>query len=707
MEFNKQQFTTEINGKTLKLEISDLAGQANAAVLGTFGETSVLVTVVVGKEERQIDYFPLTIDYEERFYAAGKIIGSRFIRREGRPSENAVLSGRMIDRTLRPLFNQKMRRDVQIVITVLSYDEENDPDFISLISASTAILISEVPWDGPVAGLRLAETKSGELIINPTNSILTEKQISFDTFVSGPEDKINMVELTGDDAKEEELLAVFEKAQPEINKLINFQKDIQKKIGKQKAEIIEKEISFDIKKKIMDFLKGKLEEAMYKENKGERNEQMELLKKDLFEYLANEGITDFSGIENLFEEEIDSLLTKNILESEKRPDGRRLDEIRKLYGEVGLFERLHGSALFVRGSTQALAATTLGSPGAAQLVETMETSGKRRFMLHYNFPPYSVGEIGRLGAPGRREIGHGALAEKAIRPVLPSQEEFPYTIRIVSEILSSNGSSSMATVCAASMSLMDAGVPIKKPVAGISMGIVVENPKSEIRNPKYKIFTDIQGLEDHCGDMDFKVAGTTDGITAIQADVKVKGLTIEMIKEILLKAKKARLEILDFIKTIINKPRTELSKFAPIIMTLSIKPEQIGEVIGPGGKMINKIIKDTGVEAIDIEEDGKVFVTGVDREKVLLAVGQIKSMTREFQIGEIIIGKVIKILDFGAIVDLGGGRDGMIHISELKDGFVEKVEDVLRLGDMVKAKIIRVENGKIGLSLKQAFNHNK
>jgi len=697
MDLHKQQFTTEIDGKKLTLEISDLAGQADAAVLGAFGGTSVLVTVVMGKEDRNLDYFPLTIDYEERFYAAGKIIGSRFVRREGRPSENAVLSGRMIDRTLRPLFNQSIRRDVQIVITVLSYDEENDPDFVSLVSASTALLISQVPWAGPVAGLRLAKIKNGELLINPINSVLSENEIAFESFVSGPENKINMVELSGLDALEDEVVSAFEKVQLEINKLIDFQKQIQKKIGKEKMEFSAKELDAEVKNKILNFLKNKLEAAMYTENKIERNEHMDLLKKNLFEHLAQEGMTDFSGVENLLEEQINSLFTKNILESDKRPDGRKLDEIRELYGQVGLFNRLHGSALFMRGATQALAATTLGAPGAAQLYETMESAGKRRFMLHYNFPPYSVGEIGRLGAPGRREIGHGALAEKAVKAVIPSEDEFPYTIRVVSEILSSNGSSSMATVCASTMSLMDAGVPIKKPVAGISLGIAVDEKNSD---EKYKIFTDIQGLEDHYGGMDFKVAGTADGITAIQADVKITGLTLEMIKEILPKAKKARLEILDFIKTIIDKPRSELSQHAPIIMILNIKPDQIGEVIGPGGKVINKIIEQTGVESIDIEEDGRVFVTGVGKEKVMVAVNQIKGMTREFQIGEIVIGPVIKILEFGAIVDLGAGKDGMIHISELKDGFVEKVEDVLKIGDMVKAKIVKVENGRIGLSLK-------
>lgn len=699
MNLDKKQFTTQVAGKELKLEISNLAGRADAAVLGTYGETSVLVTVVMGNEERNIDYFPLTIDYEERFYAAGKIIGSRFVRREGRPSENAVLSGRMIDRTLRPLFDQRMRRDVQIVITVLSYDEENDPDFVSLISASAAILISQVPWDGPVAGLRMAKVKTGDLLFNPVNSVLSASQISFDCFASGPENKINMVELSGNEAGEDEILAAFEKAQVEINKLVDFQKQIAKELAKPKLKIEEKELAGDIKDKVIVFLKDKLEKAIYTEQKIEQSKNVELLKKELFEYLSLDGVSDFSSVENLLEEETEKLVVKNILESDKRPDGRALDEIRTLYGEVGLFKRLHGSALFMRGETQALAATTLGAPGAAQLVETMEISGKRRFMLHYNFPPYSVGEIGRLGAPGRREIGHGALAEKAVKAILPSEEEFPYTIRIVSEILSSNGSSSMATVCASTMSLMDAGVPIKKPVAGISIGIAVDEQNPE---KNYKTFIDIAGLEDHYGGMDFKVAGTADGITAIQVDVKIKGLTLEMIKDSLAKAKQGRLELLEFIKGVIAQPKPELSQYAPIIMILNIKPDQIGEVIGPGGKVINKIIEETGVESIDIEEDGRVFVTGVGKDKVMAAVNQVKSMTREFQIGEIITGPVIKILEFGAIVDLGGGKDGMIHISELKDGFVEKVEDVLKLGDVVKAKVVKMENGRIGLSLKAA-----
>src|SRR3989344_8452 len=696
---NKQRFTTEIAGKTLTLEVYDLAGQANAAVLGTFGETSVLATAVMGKEDRNIDYFPLTVDYEERFYAAGKIIGSRFIRREGRPSEGAVLSGRLIDRTLRPLFNSRMRRDVQIVITILSYDEKNDPDFISLFSASTALLISDIPWNGPVAGLRLAKTKNGELIINPINSELIEKPISFESFVSGTENKINMIELAGNEANEGDIIDAFEKAQIEIKKLIEFQKQIKEKIGKSKKEILLKEIDSEIKNKILDFLKGKLEPAIYVKDKKEQRDNLGELKINLFDYLKQENVSDFSGIEHLFEEEIDKIVHKNIIDppvgGEKRPDFRKLDEVRQLSAEVGLFKRLHGSALFMRGNKQALAVVTLAPPGAEQLIETMEMSSKRRFMLHYNFPPFSTGEVGRIGMTGRREIGHGALAGKAIQSLIPSQEEFPYTIRIVSEILSSNGSSSMATVCASSLALMDAGVPIKKPMAGIAMGLMTSH------EGKHKVLTDIQGPEDHYGDMDCKVAGTQDGVCAIQMDVKIDGIASQILKEVLTQAKKARLEILEAMNKSIDKPRPQISSFAPVIMSVEINPEQIGEVIGPGGKMIKKITKDTGVDAIDIEESGRIFVASIDREKAQMAIDYIKSITREFQIGEIIEGEVIKILDFGAIVDLGGGRDGMIHISELKQGYVEKVQDVVKISDKVRAKIVKVENGKIGLSIKQ------
>ncbi|MFH1346675.1 MAG: polyribonucleotide nucleotidyltransferase [Spirochaetota bacterium] len=702
MSLNRKQFTTEIAGRTLTLETSDLAGQANAAVLGTYGDTSVLVAVTMGKEDRNTDYFPLTVDYEEKFYAAGKILGSRFMRREGRPSEEAVLSGRLIDRTLRPLFDQRLRRDVQIIITILSYDEENDADFIGLITASTALAISDIPWNGPVAGTRLTRFKDGKTEINPLNSSVKEKEnLAFEAFVSGASDKINMIELAGNEAQEKEVIESFKIAHEKIQKLVDFQKDIVSKIGKKKIEIEFDDLS-ELKAKIKEFLKGKLEEAVYVSAKTERQNNLDSLKKDLKANLAEGGVEDslLVKIDAIFEEELDALVHVKLLQEDKRPDGRKNDELRSLYGEVGLFKRLHGSALFQRGNTQSLAVVTLGAPGAEQLVESMELSFKRRFMLHYNFPPYSTGEVGRLGGPGRREIGHGALAEKSLRFVLPSQEEFPYTIRVVSEILSSNGSSSMATACASSLALMDAGVPIKKPVAGIAMGLMMENSKSEKQNTKYKILTDIQGPEDHYGDMDCKVAGTTEGITAIQMDVKIDGVTADILGEVFEQSKKARLEILGVMKSVIEKPRAETSAYAPSIISIQIDPEQIGEVIGPGGKVINGIISSTGALSIDVEQTGKVFVAGATKESAQAAVKQIEIITHKFQIGEIVEGEIIKILDFGAIVDLGGGRDGMIHVSELKNGFVEKVEDVVKLGDIVKAKVLKAENGRVSLSLK-------
>ncbi len=708
-----KEFSIDFQGKPLSLKVSKIAEQANSAVLGQYGDTVVLVTATMGKNDRATDYFPLVVDYEEKFYAAGKIIGSRFIRREGRPSEEAILSGRMIDRVLRPFFNSRMRRDVQIVITILSYDEENDPDFISLLSASVALAISDIPWNGPVAGVRLAKMKDGNLMINPTKTEINGGEFLFESFVAGNESKINMIELAANEVSEKEAIGSFETAQEEIKKLIKFQKEIISKIGKPKSEVLLTEPDPNLKHKVQEFLlrretvgvpteasgKTKLEAAVYVSDKAEQNDNLRKLKEDLKEYLVSEGLIP-DGIDSIIEEEIDALIHKNVLEKDLRPDSRKLDEVRTLFGQVGLFKRLHGSALFFRGSTQSLAVTTLAAPGQEQMIETMEVSGKRRFMLHYNFPPYSVGEIGRMGAPGRREIGHGALAEKAIRSIIPSKEEFPYTIRVVSEILSSNGSSSMATVCASILSLMDAGVPIKKPVAGIAMGIITEKPQTTNDKQKYKVLTDIQGPEDHYGDMDCKVAGTTDGITAMQMDVKIEGVTADILKDVLAQAKKARLEILEVMKKVIDKPREKLSEFAPIILTLDINPERIGEVIGPGGKIINMIIKDTGVTTIDIEQTGKVFVSATTPEQAQAAIQYIQSLTKEFEVGEIIEGKIIKLLEFGAIVDLGGGNDGMIHISEVKSGFVKDINEVLKLGDIVKAKIIKVENGKIGLSIK-------
>ena len=695
MDLGRKKFEMEFAGKPLVIEVSRLAEQANAAVIGKYAGVEVLVTVVMGKENRKIDFFPLVVDYEERFYAAGKIIGSRYVRREGRASDDAILSGRIIDRTIRPLFNQKIRRDVQVVATILSIDEKNNPDFIALFSASVALAMSDIPWDGPVAGVEIMKNKTGEFLINPDLSVI-EGGFDMLTFASGTEDRINMIELEGIESSEESALEAFKLAQEKIKELISWQKKIVSEIGKKKTNLVIPEENKKLVDEIRKFLSPKFESAIYTKDKTAREVNLAKLKNDLEDFLKTKDFTeeDLSQIEIIFEEQVDAEVHRNIIEKDLRPDFRKIDEVRELYSEVGLLPRTHGSAIFVRGNTQSLAITTLGAPNSEQMIETMQFTGKKRFLLHYNFPQYSVGEIGGFRGPGRREIGHGALASKALRNLIPAKEDFPYTIRVVSEILSSNGSSSMATVCAATLSLMDAGVPIKKPVAGIAMGLM----SSE--SGKFKVITDLQGPEDHYGDMDFKVAGTRDGVTAMQLDVKINGLNYEMIKDTLVRAKKARMHILDSIEKTLAKPRENVSPNAPQIMTCAIPQDRIGEVIGPGGKMINGIIAETGVISIDIDQDGKVYITGPTKETVQSALSIVKSIVKEFVVGEIVEGNVVKILEFGAIVQLDANNDGMIHVSELKNGFVKNVADVLKVGDFVRAKIIKVEDGRIGLSLK-------
>lgn len=709
MALQKKQYTAEVGGKNLTIEISQLAEQANGAAIVKYGETIVLVTAVMGGKESSANYLPLKVEYEERFYAAGKVIGSRYVRREGRPSEDAILSARLVDRVVRPLFDERIRRDMQVVATVLSYDEENDPDFVGLMAASTALGISDLPWNGPAAGVRVAKIGS-DFIVNPTSTQIKQPECVFEMFAAGPKGKISMIELGGNEADEKDILAACVIAQKEIDKLVDFQATVIKENGKKKADLKLFEVDAEFRAAAEKFLLDKVEGAIYKSNKIEYNEAMGKLRAEYIAYLSgSDGSTplttskfDEHSADFVWEDVVNAVVQKNILEKEMRPDGRKLTQVRGLNGEVKLFERTHGSAVFIRGNTQTLAVTTLAAPGAEQFIETMETTGKRRFMLHYNFPAYSVGETGSFRGPGRREIGHGALAEKALKPLIPSKEEFPYTIRIVAETLSSNGSSSMATVCASTLSLMDAGVPIKKPAAGIAMGIVVENSKSQTTNPKYKILTDIQGPEDFYGGMDFKVAGTKDGVTAVQLDVKVEGLTAEMIEKTLAQSKEARTGILGFMSGILPATREKISSYAPSIIQVQINPDKIGVVIGPGGKMINGLIEKYGLASIDIDEDGSVFISGTNHEKSQAALNEIKALTKEFKVGEIVEGNVIKILDFGAIVDLGGGRDGMIHVSELKNGFVKTVDEVVKIGDFVRAKIIRVDNdGHIGLSLKQ------
>lgn len=704
---NKKQFSIEIAGKTLTIEVSQLAEQANAAVIAKYGETVVLATAVMGKRDVEMDYMPLKVDYEEKFYAAGKIIGSRYVRREGRASEEAILAGRLVDRTIRPLFDNRLRRELQVVVTVLQIDDQNDPEFVGLLGASTALLMSDIPWKGPVAGVRIAQfadTKDGfsGFKINPDNTYVTENPPIFDAFLSGSKDRINMIELGGLDAQEKDIAAGFTEAQKEINKLIDFQEKIRAEIGKPKAEVKLAEPDAELKAAIEAFIAGKLEDAVFKPSKMEHHTAIGALNIALNTHLKETFVAEgkevnWKAVEFLFEEAINEVVHKNALENERRPDGRKLDELRKLDGEVGLFSRTHGSAVFMRGNTQALAITTLAAPGAEQMIETMETTGKRRFMLHYNFPPFSVGETGNFRGPGRREIGHGNLARKSIERLIPSKEEFPYTIRVVSEIMSSNGSSSQATICASVMSMLDAGVPLKKPVAGIAMGLMMKDVTT------YKVLTDIQGPEDHHGDMDLKIAGTNDGVTGMQMDVKVDGLTLEIIMKTMEQAKKARLEILKVMATVIPTHRPALSQFVPKIRIIKIPVGKIGLIIGPGGKTINGMIEKYALASIDIDEDGSVFISGTDLAKVEEAVAVITGMTREFKVGEIVEGNIVKILEFGAIVDIGGGKDGMIHVSELKDGYVKKVEDVVHLGDFVRAKIISADEdgGKIRLSIKQ------
>ena len=686
-----KKFEMDLAGRKLKVTFSPLAEQANGSCLVQYGDSLILATATMGKSDREGDFFPLTVEYEEKFYAAGKILGSRFVRREGKASESAILSGRLIDRTIRPLFDQRLRRDVQVVVTVLSIDEDNDPDFIGLIGASLALSCSDIPWGGPISGVRIGQ-KDGQFIINPTYKQRSES--FFDAFVSSIGDKINMLEIGANENPESEVLAAIKLAQETIMGINDFQKQIIAAMGKPKASVMLMEIDPEFKKQVQEFLAPELEDAIYQKNKMEMSRKIDELTNGLKEWAKNIGEDKVNIALTILENEIDATVHKNILAKEQRPDGRKLDELRKLFAQAGdILPRVHGCGLFIRGNTQALSSVTLAGPAKELTIETIESSESKRFIHHYNFPPFSVGEAKSSRGPGRREIGHGALAEKALRPMIPTKDQFPYTIRVVSEILSSNGSSSMASACGSSLALMDAGVPIKGPVAGIAMGLMMDDKS-------YKVLTDIQGPEDHYGDMDFKVAGTKNGVNACQMDVKIDGISLEIVEKTLAQAKKARLEILAVINEALSEPRANLSPLAPKIKIIKIKPEQIGLVIGSGGKTIKEIMERTGVE-IDIDDDGSVFITGVDAAKVDEATKTIESITHEFTAGEVVEGKIVKILDFGAVIEFGPNSDALLHISELAHRRVEKVEDVVKLGDVIKVKILRVEpDGKIGVSLK-------
>jgi polyribonucleotide nucleotidyltransferase len=713
----KKEYEVEIGGKKLTAIFSDLAEQAHGSVMLKYGETIVLATVCMSKDKQEgLGFFNLTVDYVERFYATGKILGSRFMHREGKPSEDAILASRVIDRTLRPLFDQSIRHAVQVIVTVISLDVD-DPTVLAVNAASLALAVSDIPWNGPVGAVRIgkypASTDANQggdndnLIISPVQSLrLDNAKYKFDLTICGKDGNINMIEASAHEIKEEELEEAFKKASEEITKLENFQKKIVVEIGVAKKVIEKEKVSEESVKLFNENILPKMEDAIFAgAGKKEIDKLHSVWNKIVAEKYADRD--DFVVEDNLFDETENKILHEQAIKNNKRADGRAMDGLRDLYVQAGgVSSILHGSGIFYRGGTHVLSVLTLGGPEEKLLVDGMESKVEKRFMHHYNFPPYSSGEVGRMGNTGRREIGHGALAEKALAMVLPSVEDFPYTMRVVSESMASNGSTSQASICASTIALMDGGVPIKAPVAGIAMGLMIESiTNDELRikkEPRYKILTDIQGPEDHHGDMDFKVAGTREGITAIQLDVKVEGVPIKILGEAMLQSKKARVAILDKIEKEISASRVNISPNAPKILIIRIKPDQIGMVIGGGGKTIKEIKEKSGAE-ITIEDDGTVYLTGKG-DSAELAKKTIEEMTHEFKVGEILKGEVVRIADFGAFVKLNHFTDGMVHISEITPFRVERVSDIMKEGMIVPVKIIKVdpEQGRIGLSIKEA-----
>ena len=694
----KKEFSIEVGGKKLTAEFTDLAEQANGSVIMKYGDTTALVTATMSKGEKDMDFFPLTVDYEERFYAAGEILGSRFIRREGRPTDEAVLSGRIVDRTIRPLFDQRMRRDVQVVITILSIAED-DPDILAVVGASLALGVSDIPWNGPVSAVRIGKLKDvNNLIINPVYKDRAENpEFEMDLVACGKDGLVNMIEVGGKEIQESVIVAGLEEASREIEKIQTWQKQIVSEIGKKKQGVTLPETPATLKQlfaekivpRMKEYVFGQAGNARIYELKGE---WMAIAK----ERFAGEKPSIF---DNLFEDEVNNLIHDEAIDNNRRPDGRGMDDVRTLFAKAGgVSKMLHGTGIFYRGQTHVLSVLTLGGPGDAQIIDNMEIhDSKKRFLHHYNFPPFSTGETGRIGSTNRRMIGHGALAEKALLPVIPAMEKFPYTIRLVSEALASNGSTSMGSVCGSTIALMDGGVPITAPVAGIASGLMMRNPK------EYKVLTDIQGPEDHHGDMDFKVAGTKTGVTAVQMDVKVNGIPLPILTEAFEKAKQARYKILDVITSEISAPRPDISPLAPKIIIVKVKKDQIGLVIGGGGKTINGIKEKTGVDAIDIEEDGTIFISGKEGSADK-AAKMIEELTHEFKAGDRLIGTVVKIAEFGAFVELNANTDGMVHVSEIAPFRIDRVEAVLKVGDKVPVvvKEIDAERGRIKLSIKDA-----
>jgi polyribonucleotide nucleotidyltransferase len=684
-------FECKLGDRKFSIETGKLAGQANGAVTVRYGDTVVLVTCGVSSEPREgIDFLPLTIDYEERLYAAGKIPGG-FIRREGRPSQEATLASRLTDRPLRPLLPKEWRRDIQIIVTVLSADQENDPDTLAVIGGSATLSISEVPFAGPVSAVSVGYIND-EFVLNPTLAQLEYGQL--DLVVASTKEAVVMVEAGAREVSEGIVAQAIRFGHEANQDIIKLQEQLQQSSGKTKCEVPVLKIDPELKSAVSSIIDGSLEPALFQPDKSQREEALSKLKKELVEKLGEQ----FSKVDILaaFDAKVRNAIRTNILERGRRISGRSLTEVRPVSCETGLLPRTHGSGLFSRGMTQVLTITTLGSIRKEQQLDGLGIEESKRFMHHYNFPPFSTGEVKRVGTPSRREIGHGALAERALLPVLPRDADFPYTIRLVSEVLSSSGSTSMASVCASSLSLMDAGIPIKRAVAGIAMGLVTGE------DGKYTILTDIEGIEDNYGDMDFKVAGTTEGITALQMDTKLKGLSQEVLEKALEQAKEARLHILEIMQHTISASRPEISQYAPRMHKIQIDTEKIGTVIGPGGKTIRSITEATKT-TIDIENDGTVIIGATDEEAAKKAIEIIEGLTKDIEVGSIYTGKVTRLLNFGAFVEILPGKEGMVHISELANYRVAKIEDEVNVGDEITVKVIKNDDGKIGLSRKAVF----
>jgi polyribonucleotide nucleotidyltransferase len=685
-------------GRKLSVEIGQLAKQASGAVMVRYGDTAVLSTVTASKEPKNLDFFPLTVNYEERLYAVGKIPGG-FIKREGRPSEKAILASRLIDRPIRPLFADGFRNDVQVISIVMSVDQDCSTEMAAMFGSSLALCTSDIPFEGPIAGVVVGRVNN-EFVINPNVEQAEKSDIHLT--VAGTKDAINMVEAGALEVPEETMLEAIMFGHNEIKRLIEFQENIVAEIGKEKRQINLYELDQELEAEVRDMCEADMVNAIQVQEKHAREDAIKEVKNQVLAKFVDQEATDedLKQVKQILDKIVKGEVRRLITVEKVRPDGRKIDEIRPLSSQISILPRTHGSGLFTRGQTQALSICTLGAMGDVQILDGLGIEEEKRFMHHYNFPHFSVGETGPIRGPGRREIGHGALGERALEPIIPSEIDFPYTIRLVSEVLESNGSTSQASICASTLAMMDAGVPIKAPVAGIAMGLVMSGEH-------YSVLSDIQGMEDHLGDMDFKVAGTAKGVTALQMDIKIAGLSREILEEALQQAKVGRMHILDSMLATISDPKTELSQFAPKILTMKINPDKIRDVIGPSGKQINKIIEETGVK-IDIEQDGTVFIASTNQEMNQKAKKIIEDIVREVVVGEIYLGKVKRVEKFGAFVEIFAGKDGLVHISELAEERVGKVEDVVKIGDELLVKVTEIDKqGRVNLSRKAILKEQR